>query len=390
MLAPLSLTPSFGFGDRLGLATPGHIAAVEEIYLAPVFAQQSIRENARTGRTPRQVLDDAARAVEACDWGLPWGADADHLKSLGDLEPFVAAGYTFFTVDPSEQIDHEADALPENALADRLESLPWDALQTTPADLRQRYEVPVALQGLQLAFDEAGLLRTALKYGRAIAHVKRFYARLVQLKGHVFDFEVSIDETERPTSAEEHFFVASELRRLGVRFTSLAPHFVGRFEKGMDYLGDLQTLEADLARHAAVQRAIGDYKLSLHSGSDKLSVYPILKRLTGGLLHVKTAGTSYLEALRLVAEIDPYLFRKVLDLARFNYEDERRTYHVSAEADLPALLDDFHARQVLHVTFGTVLEYFGPDLRQLLIANQMLYTAALKSHFRRHLELLTL
>src|SRR5512137_2747677 len=100
MLSTLSLTPSFGFGDRLGLATPGHIAAVQGTRFAPIFVQQSVRENARTGRTPQQVMDDAQRAVEAADWEAPWGADADHLKSPDDLSPFVEAGYTFYTVDP--------------------------------------------------------------------------------------------------------------------------------------------------------------------------------------------------------------------------------------------------------------------------------------------------
>ena len=82
MLAPLALTPSFGFGDRLGLATPGHIASVKGTKFAPIFAQQSVRENARTGRTPQQVMDDAKRAVEASKWDAPWGADADHLTSV--------------------------------------------------------------------------------------------------------------------------------------------------------------------------------------------------------------------------------------------------------------------------------------------------------------------
>jgi len=109
MLTPLGLSPSFGFGDRLGLATPGHIAAVRGTKFAPIFAQQSVRENARTGRTPQQVMDDAQRALEAAKWDAPWGADADHLKALEDIPPFVEAGYTFFTVDPGEHVDNSAD-----------------------------------------------------------------------------------------------------------------------------------------------------------------------------------------------------------------------------------------------------------------------------------------
>jgi hypothetical protein len=85
LLASLGLTPSFGFGDRLCLATSGHIAAVQGTKFAPIFAQQSVRENARTGRIPRQVMDDAKRSVKTAAWDAPWGADADHLKTVDDM-----------------------------------------------------------------------------------------------------------------------------------------------------------------------------------------------------------------------------------------------------------------------------------------------------------------
>ncbi len=122
MLAPVSLAPSFGYGDRLGLATPGHIAAVKDTGLAPIFAQQSVRENARTGRTPQQVMDDAKRAVEAAGWAAPWGADADHLKTVDDLPLFVEAGYTFFTVDPGVHMDNAADTDSLSVLQEKVTS----------------------------------------------------------------------------------------------------------------------------------------------------------------------------------------------------------------------------------------------------------------------------
>ncbi len=95
MLAPLGINPSFGFGDRLGLATPGHIAAVKDTKFAPIFAQQSVRENDRTGRSPQQVLDDAKRAVDAVKWDSPWGADADHLKPLMTFNPSLKLATLF-------------------------------------------------------------------------------------------------------------------------------------------------------------------------------------------------------------------------------------------------------------------------------------------------------
>jgi hypothetical protein len=212
-----------------------------------------------------------------------------------------------------------------------------------------------------------------------------------------FDLEISVDETETPTSPAEHFFVASELRRLGVRPVSLAPRFVGRFEKGVDYIGDLNEFEREFAYHAAIARHLGGYRLSLHSGSDKFSIYSIAQAKTNGLLHLKTAGTSYLEALRVVGQADSGLFRKILQLAIERYEVDRASYHVSAElgkvadphsladSELAELLDQFDARQVFHVTFGATLDRFGPGLCAVLRNHEDTYYNFLASHFKKHL-----
>src|SRR5687768_7435269 len=242
MITPLSLSPSFGFGDRLGLATPGHIAAVQGTKFAPIFAQQSVRENARTGRTPQQVMDDARRTVEAAGWEAPWGADADHLKTLEDIPPFVEAGYTFFTVDPGEYVDNAADADPPEVLRQKVAGVNWEELSALY--LNQDNHVAWG------QFEEESLLRAIVKYGKAIEHAAAMFHRLSQMKDD-FDFEVSVDETESPTTPLEHFFIVSELSRAGVRFTSLAPRFIGRFEKGVDYIGDLNALDTELEKHAA-------------------------------------------------------------------------------------------------------------------------------------------
>lgn len=386
MLSPLGLSPSFGFGDRLGLATPGHIAAVKGTGLAPIFAQQSVRENARTGRSPQQVVDDARRAVEAAGWDAPWGADADHLKTVEDLPPFVSAGYTFFTVDPGAHVDNAADSDSLPVLQEKAKALNWD-------ELAALYLQETAEHGFG-TFDTTTLLRAVAKYGKAIQHTTGMYRRLSKMMD-AFDFEVSVDETDSPTTPLEHYFIANELTRLGVRFTSLAPRFIGRFEKGVDYIGDVAALDAEMAKHAAVTAYFGTYKLSLHSGSDKFSVYPLIVKHWGSRLHVKTAGTSYLEALRTLAMAEPALFQKILAMALVRYPIERASYHVSAEvekvpasADLPSLLEDFHAREVLHVTFGTALTQYGPELRAALVKHSETYQANLLKHFRKHLDLL--
>ena len=397
---PLGLVKSAGTGDRLGSATPGHIRAVRKAGdVAPILAQQSMRENARTQRTPQQVIDDAMWGVFQEGWQEPWGADADHLKTVADIDLCVAAGYTFYTVDPGDHVDGEADTDNKATLEEKIQAVPWDALDSSPEDLRGRFlglEVP--LNGITLVFDEIKLLRAAVKYGAALAHVLKLYRHLRGLMGdRPFDFEVSVDETDTPTTIHEHYYIATELQRLGVQWVSLAPRFVGRFEKGVDFIGDLDELDQDIARHVAVMQYIGGYKLSLHSGSDKFSVYPLAVRHAGKLVHLKTAGTSYLEALRVIAEVDPAFFREILGFSRNRYDDDRASYHVSArkdnvplpadvaDADLPDLLDQFDARQVLHVAYGSVLDRYGRQLHAVLEQHEARYIAVLERHFARHI-----
>ncbi len=269
------------------------------------------------------------------------------------------------------------------------------------------------------------MLKAAVKYGNAISHVTQMYHHLEQTaEARPFELEVSVDETEQPTSHIEHVYIASELKRLGVKWVSLAPRYVGRFEKGVDYIspegkiGDLVAFEADFAGHAAIARQLGPYKLSLHSGSDKFSIYPITARLAHGLVHLKTAGTSYLEALRTIAAIDTGLFAEIYTFARERYTTDRTSYHVSAELERaplpefvrnwPGLLEQFDAREILHVTFGSVLTEktalgarslapgatsgtpgtwrFYDRFVDLLRANPEAYASNLEKHFIRHLE----
>ena len=397
---PARLHPSAGLGDRLGLATPGHARAAAETSMQPLFAQQSVRENARTGRTPLSVLDDAMWGVFQAGWRRPWGADADHLKTTQDALPFIQAGYSFYTVDPGEHVGAVSPGESLEQLRALFAQLDWPGLGCSPQELYNIYlGREIGLEGFAVHFDEDSLLRAALKYANAMAHTARMFNFLLQqMPGRSFDFEVSVDETDQPTSPTEHAFIASELVRMGVCWTSLAPRFVGAFEKGVDYIGDLKVLDSAIAQHAAVARSFGGYKLSLHSGSDKFSVYPLAARHCQGRVHLKTAGTSYLEALRCAAGHAPDLFRRIYASSRERYPIDRASYHVSAElarapqldsltdASLPTLLEDFDARQILHVAFGSSLAEFGGELKAFLEANEEIYASTLAVHFRKHLE----
>jgi hypothetical protein len=403
----LGLRTSAGLGDRLGLATPGHVRAIRKTGIAPIFTQQSIREMERTNRTPEDVVNDATWGVLQEGWRDGYGADADHLKNTHDVDVCVAAGFTFYTFDPREHVDNDAHTDDLSTLQRKFGDLPWDRLADSGAAMRRRYQETFAVEGYTLTFDEETLLRAAGKYGMALAHVAELYRYLeTQMGDTPFEVEVSVDETDTTTSPEEHFFIASELRRLGLEWVSLAPRYVGDFEKGVDYIGDLSQFDTEVAQHAAIARHCGPYKLSIHSGSDKFSIYPIIAEHTRGLVHLKTAGTSYLEALRAIAAIDPQLFRDILDFAFERYDIDKTTYHVSADPslaprsvdladdELASVLDNFHARQMLHVTFGSVLTTQDADKNfvfrdrffDALHTDEGAYYDVLEIHFDRHLE----
>lgn len=398
----LGLKTSAGMGDRLGLATPGHVRAIRKMNgkIVPIFTQQSIRENTRTGRTPQQVIDDAMWGVFQENWRDGYGADADHLKTTDDIDVCLKAGYSFFTVDPGEFVDNRAENADLKSLRQYAKDLPTE-LHMEHSGLLNKI---IIAKHLSLTFDEKTLLKSMVKYGGAVWHVYQMYQHLIKNVGaRTVEFEVSVDETDNPTSHAEHAYIASELRRLGVKWISLAPRFVGRFEKGVDYIGDLKDFEQDIKGHAAIARVFGPYKISLHSGSDKFSIYKIAAQATRGLVHLKTAGTSYLEALRTIAALDPDFFKEIYEFSRNRFETDKVSYHISAQLSrapissavdhLPGLLENFDAREILHVTFGSVLKEKASDgsfqffdrLIRLLKDNSELYAENIERHFLCHL-----
>jgi tagaturonate epimerase len=384
MFRTLGLQPSFGFGDRLGCATPGHVRAMQQAggAIVPIFAQQSIREMMRTGRTPVQVIADARMGVDQAKWHGVHGADADHLKTIEHIESTAAAGFTFFTLDP-----YVGRAV-------------------------------VLASGSTIVMDEVSCMRAAVKYGAALAHTLMLARHLESLRaehGREYEVELSVDETPQPTTLAEHYIIAEQLLKAGVRLVSIAPRFPGDFEKGVDYRGNRAVLEQSLRNHAAIAKQLGPYKLSLHSGSDKLSIYSLFAQATEGRYHVKTAGTSYLEGVRVVAQKDATLFREIIAFSRERYPTDRATYHVSANVESEIAADDRVSvselesaylgvwdevapgegfrnggRQILHCTFGSVLAHpdLGRRLHRVLRDHLDHYTELLSYHFTRHLEAL--
>ena len=391
------LHTSAGFGDRLGLATPGHVQALKAVGadIKPVFAQQSIREMGRCHRTPRDVLDDATWGAFQAGWTDPVGGDADHLEHLADIDETAAAGFVFYTLDPKAEVDPDAEHAAPEEIRRKVEALDWPALDSDLASFTRSYvgeRLDIGHEAIEL--DEESVLRAMAKYGPSLSHAMAMYRRLMDL-GIDCEVEFAVDETEFPTKPAEHIVVVKELQRLGMEFVSFAPRFVGRFEKGVEYIGDLDALKLDFEVHAAIARALGPYKLSLHSGSDKYSTYPLAAEATQGLVHLKTAGTSWAEALRVIADHDPDLMREVLTLALESFEANRKSYHLScdpsriptdpSDSDVAQLLDVIDSRQVLHVGYGAILEEFRPRLYRVWDDHEADLHRTIENHFVKHL-----
>jgi hypothetical protein len=411
---PVGPRASIGLGDRLGLATPGHVQALREHPgLFPVLAQQSARELRRVGRPFADVLTQATFGAMATGWQHGFGADADHLKSMDEVREALAAGFTTITADPIHLVPSMSADAPAPEIRRAFEQIDWIALEDDERSFRGRYGAYVDTDLARITLTADALTAAAARFGPAIPYLTRVWRHLVSVFGEApFEFEVAVDEIGHPTTAVDHVYIVTELLRLGVLPVAFAPRFVGTFEKGVDYLGDPVALEADIATHAAIARHLGPYRVSIHSGSDKFSIYDGIERATRGMFHLKTSGTSYLQALRTVAATEPALFRSVWQTAVNAYTVGRSSYIVSAHLDdapdvasvedagLPDLLDSRSVREILHVTFGailgappvtTVTSPPGDDaqasrgLIDTVVTHRERYWADLAAHIGRHL-----
>lgn len=397
---------TMGVGDRLGLASPGHIEIMRQYEVKPILAQQSIRELTLMERSIYDVLDAASYAVIQEGYKGGFGADGDHLKLEEDIKLALDAGMSMLTLDCSDYIRNE---VPEMSKEEK--EAAYAELST---EIREHYEASYLdktfeAAGMSIHFDREELIYNVLLYHDALNYMEYIYNEYIKKAKHEIDFEVSIDETLTVTKPESHFFVAQELINEGVKVNSLAPRFIGEFQKGVDYMGDLEAFEADLAKHANIAKYF-DYKLSIHSGSDKFSAFPIISKHTEGLFHLKTAGTNWLEAVRVLSKHNTKLFREMHAYAFEHFPEAQAYYHITpdlesikpldevSDAELPEYMNDRNARQVWHVTYGVLLtavdeegkRLFKPDFFANMDEFEDEYRASLVEHIGKHLETLQL
>jgi hypothetical protein len=289
-------TYSMGVGDRFARQGKAQLrammlAAERGVAVAPVW-NKSHREHTIIGSTPADVRAEADAAVAALAWTGGYHVDADHI-GLATVDGFLEAS-DFFTLDVAEFTGKSAPDRDVRRFVSR------------HSDFLGSLEVPGI--GEPLAVTEAEAERIARTFLLAVREAGRIYRHIVRAKGDgTFVTEVSMDETGRAQTPVEMLFILAAMADEGIPAGTIAPKFTGRFNKGVDYVGDAdrfaQEFEQDLAVIAFAVRELGlpaGLKLSVHSGSDKFSLYPIMRtaiRRDGAGLHLKTAGTTWLEEL---------------------------------------------------------------------------------------------
>jgi hypothetical protein len=291
---------SFGMGDRFAHQARAQLraclkAAEQGVEVIPVW-NKSNREHMTIGSEPSSVRSAADAAVRELKWEHPYHVDADHIR-VETVDRFIPHS-DFFTIDVADFIGRPAGSAAVQSFVDR------------HSDLVGRIEMPSLDRPLEIS--RAEVERTAGQYLSAVQEAGRIYRRIEKTKGADFITEVSMDETDRPQSPPELLVILAAIADEPIPVQTIAPKFSGRFNKGVDYVGDVAQFEkefsADLAVIAfAVQkyRLPANLKLSVHSGSDKFSLYAPIRRAlarTDAGLHIKTAGTTWLEELIGLAE----------------------------------------------------------------------------------------
>jgi tagaturonate epimerase len=292
---------SFGIGDRFAKEGKAQLWAIQEINklgvpVVPVW-NKSKREHTIVNTSPDSVAVEAANAVSELDWKQSFYVDADHI-GIGTVDSFVDCS-NFFTIDVADFIARPAEAIEKTEFVER----------------HSKYMGKLNIPGIPEKFTitKENLNSVADNYLLAILEVKKIYDYIADKKGaDGFVPEVSMDECDHPQAPLDLFFILAELKYQGVELQTIAPKFSGIFAKGVDYIGDLTQFSKEFEQDVAVTKYASDVlnlppnlKLSVHSGSDKFSIYPAIKgaiqKFDSGI-HVKTAGTTWLEEVIGLAE----------------------------------------------------------------------------------------
>lgn len=369
----MTLPPfSFGIGDRFGQQGAYQLKAIQElayrgIEVIPVW-NKSHREHTTVGSMPAAVLAEARKTVHAMGWTRQWHVDADHI-TMATVDAYTDHA-DFFTIDVAAQINSQ---LNDNDLREYL-------------DTCGHLEGEIFIEGRDTPYyltrDE--LVACGHRYWHAAKEAGKIYQHIAERKD-AFIAEVSMDEVEAPQKPVELYLILKMLSDRGVMLQTIAPKFTGRFNKGVDYEGDTEQFAREFEEDLLVLKtAMKEFnlppslKLSVHTGSDKFSLYPIMKNLIRrhhAGIHVKTAGTTWLEeatglamaggdGLTLVREIYREAFDRYdeLTIPYANVLNIRR-HDLPEPTEFEKLTPEETAETIRHEPENPM---FNPGIRQLM------------------------
>lgn len=404
---------SFGLGDRFAHQGKAQLSALitakaQGIEVVPVW-NKSNREHSIIGTVPADTRTEADVAVAAMGWKGPYHVDADHIN-LNNVTPFIACS-DFFTLDIAEAIGKPCDAAVLEKFVRR------------HSDLAGAMSIDGIEQTLRI--NEEGIRQIAAKYLYAVQEAGRIYRHLVTAKGQgTFITEVSMDETDAPQTPLEMLFILAAIADEGIAAQTIAPKFTGRFNKGVDYVGNVGQFEkefcADVAVIAFAVKQFGlpdNLKLSVHSGSDKFSIYEPMRRALKKFkcgLHLKTAGTTWLEELiglttaggeglkiakdiytKAYAEMDdlcaPYatvidIDRRKLPLPETVNGWDGTTFAAVLTHDQKCALYNPHLRQLLHVSYKIAAQMGERYLKALVDYEDAVAARVKENILERHIR----
>jgi hypothetical protein len=404
---------SFGTGDRFGLQGAAQLEAISKARAAGVDLaiawNKSQREHSIVGTVPADVRREADEAIRAAGKDIEYHVDADHIN-LSNVQAFIEPS-DFFTIDVADYIGKKAE---DADLADFVARF-------------GRYKGRLLIEGIDapLVVSAERLRAIAEKYLFAVQQAAAIYRHIEEKKGKgSFITEVSMDETAEPQSPDELFFILAALARYQVPVQTIAPKFTGRFNKGVDYQGDVSRFDQEFSDDICViRRAVrefglpADLKLSVHSGSDKFSIYPGIRRalaIHDAGVHIKTAGTSWLEELIGLAEAggaaadlvkgiyrDSYArfealcqpYATVIDIDRqalplpetvANWPSDRLARTIRHDQSCPGY--DRNVRQLLHVGYKVAAERGEVYLTAVRNNSEVVGRQVCDNLFERHLK----
>lgn len=364
---------SFGIGDRFAkegvFQLQAFIAAKDlGVTITPVW-NKSFREHKTVGSNPASVRSEADESIEKLSWSDSYFVDADHitLKTVEDFVPYS----DFFTIDVAEQIGQEL-------LPSELDAFVEDY---------KSYVGQVQVEGIDEAFQITVEKLTALgnKFYKAVKEAYLIYQKIKEEKEGYFAVEISMDEVDEPQSPAELYFILVLLSKVGIPVNTVAPKFTGRFNKGVDYKGALQVFEKEFEQDLLVIAHCiktfdlpPDLKLSIHTGSDKFSLYPVMNRLIKKHdcgLHLKTAGTTWLEELIGMAESEGTgleMAKSIYEEAYERFDELTVPYANVIEVDRaklpkPEVVNDMTGTQYADaLRHDQTMKSYDPNFRQLL------------------------